>query len=85
MLEGTKIFYTGDMANGEGYGHIVKAYSNQIYSEVYDIEMNDGRKFPALTAANFSKGPGQRFHIASDYDREKTRRLEAFKKKFARA
>tara|TARA_Y100001937_G_scaffold128504_1_gene205508 strand:+ start:1638 stop:1952 length:315 start_codon:yes stop_codon:yes gene_type:complete len=51
---GTKIYYTGDMANREGFGTITKVGGDRFVSRWYDITMDDGRVFPSLPHTSFS-------------------------------
>ena len=60
---GTKIYYTGDMANREGFGTITKVGGDALFlkcfryrfvSRWYDITMDNGRVFPSLPHTSFS-------------------------------
>ena len=47
---GTKIYYTGDMANASGFGEIVKVHEDEKWSNHYDLRMEDGREINRLSA-----------------------------------
>tara|TARA_R110002020_G_scaffold288114_1_gene503587 strand:- start:575 stop:823 length:249 start_codon:yes stop_codon:yes gene_type:complete len=49
MKKGTKIYYTGDMANIEGFGTVTRAYEDK-WGKWVDIKMDDGRDFANTTA-----------------------------------
>jgi len=53
LRKGTKIYYTGDMANSDGLGKIANRYQNQ-WGDFVDVELDDGRKMNCLYANSFS-------------------------------
>jgi len=78
---GTRIYYTGDQANIEDYGTVTKFNDPTKYSpQTVDIKLDDGRVFKMIYLSAFTNGPGQRFYLATDWDRIKKDRLEAFMK-----
>lgn len=50
---GTKIHYTGDMANHSGEGEITAVKPSKWYGETYDVTLEDGRVCAGLTASSF--------------------------------
>ncbi len=74
---GTRIYYTGDMANSEDYGVIVSYTPPGKWSDNIKIRLDDGRIFNVSSPA-FIPGPGRRFWLADDWDAEKQKRINAF-------
>ena len=62
IKEGSKIYYTGDMANCEGTFIVAKIEPCNFYRLKVTVkeEGGEGRKFN-LNPANFDPGPGRRF------------------------
>ena len=54
LEKGTKIYYSGDMANCEGFGVITKTY-NDKYGDFVDIKMDDGGEKNRLYKMAFSE------------------------------
>jgi hypothetical protein len=50
---GTKIHYTGDIANDAGEGEITAIHASKWYGHVFDVTLNDGRVCAGLTAGSF--------------------------------
>ncbi len=50
---GTKISYTGDMANDAGEGEITDMRASEWYGTVFDVTLDDGRVCRGLTALSF--------------------------------
>ena len=67
---GTRIIYTGDMANLSGKGSIVAVTSNRWSPCQYDIKLDDGREMKAIQPSNFT-GPGRRFILQPKYDKQR--------------
>ncbi len=90
LQPGTRIFYTGDMANGSSYGTITKRRSRGKYNpESVDIKFDDPRfdgdddqETHGLPICCFSPGPGQRFMLAEDYDRQREEKIAAMRADF---
>lgn len=82
---GTRVYYTGDMANCEGYGNVVATYvapKGSPETFAFDVLFDDGRTFARLSLHNFTPGPGRRFWIASEWDADRQRRLEAMRREY---
>ena len=57
---GTRIYYTGDTANDEGFGTIIIVKQKSNFGTILKIKMDDDREFN-ISPANFSpeyKGSG---------------------------
>jgi len=52
LEKGVRIYYTGDMANDEGFG-IITSQQQDKFGVSVNLKMDDGREFN-LTPANFS-------------------------------
>ncbi len=74
---GTRIFYTGDMANSEDYGVIISYTPPGKWSDNIKVRLDDGRIFN-ISSPSFSPGPGRRFWLADDWDTDKQKRINAF-------
>ena len=81
LPEQTRIYYTGDQANPDGFGTIAKSYSNR-WGDFYDLVMDDGRKINALHTCAFSptySGNGSTRFVTKDayhaYHNEKTQQF----------
>ena len=60
---GTEIYYTGDMANVEGFGEVISYHKKSKYiQESVDIKLEDGRVFEMVSLSSFVESPGQRFY-----------------------
>ena len=69
LTVGTRVYYTGDAANHDGFGKIVRQYQDR-WGEFVDIDIDESAEpFGCLgiSAANFN-GPGARFMLRSVYD-----------------
>lgn len=76
---GTKIYYTGDMANIEDFGIITKFHEPTKYApQRMDIELNDGRVFPQIYCSNLQLGPGRRFWLADDWKKDQKEKMDSF-------
>jgi hypothetical protein len=53
LEKGTRIYYTGDMANDGGCG-IITSQQQDKFGVFVNLKMDDGREFNGLTLANFS-------------------------------
>lgn len=53
LTKGTRIYYTGDMANEEGLGVITRQITDR-FGTVVDIRMDDKRFFPSISVIAFS-------------------------------
>ncbi len=77
--KGTRVYYTGDMANFPSYGTVLRCYSATRYTpETVDIAFDEQtfegdvmRVARRVPVSNFSAGPGCRFWLARDWDARK--------------
>ena len=53
LRKGVRIYYTGDMANEEGFGIIISQQQDK-FGVFVNLKMDDGREFNHLTPASFS-------------------------------
>ena len=83
LKKGTRIYYTGDMANEEGFG-VITHRSNGRFGSFVTLKMDDGRLFESLSATQFSdvyEGHcGTRFVTATAYKAWAFRNNKAFEK-----
>ena len=70
---GTKIYYTGDMANMDGFGEITNEISDR-WGLRYEIAMNDGREM-CITPASFQPSAGRRFVTKEHYTKERQEKI----------
>lgn len=73
---GTRIYYTGDMANIGSFGTIIDKVEDALYGAYYTIEYDDERfegdtRISKVPASNFSAGPGCRFKTVEQYNKER--------------
>jgi len=76
LPNGTKIYYTGDMANAEDFGVVIEQSTNKWGDQV-DIRLDDGRIFKGVSPLNFG-GLGRRFVLRTEYDAERQAKIDAF-------
>jgi len=55
LKKGTRIYYTGDTANEEGFG-VITHRSTGRFGVFVALKLDDGRVFESLSAADFSDG-----------------------------
>lgn len=70
LKEKTRIYYTGDMANDEGFG-CIKAVLWSKWGTEYDIKLDDGRDF---TVSHTAFGPEYFGHCNPRFVTEKSYR-----------
>lgn len=77
---GTRIYYTGDMANHEAFGTITKIEPCKFYQWSITIEYDkeDDKANSVLSPMNFSQGPGRRFMTEEQLNSERQAKIEAF-------
>lgn len=74
---GTRIYYTGDMANLDGCGTVTGLREPTRFSGPgLDIKMDDGREFLGVFPASFMPSPGRRFWLLEDWKADRSRRIE---------
>ena len=72
----TRIYYTGDMANHNGFGVITREYERTKYTpEAVDIRLDDGREFRLVFVSMFDPSPGQRFWLLEDWQADRDKRI----------
>lgn len=75
---GTKVFYTGDMANSEDLGVIVKEREATLYGPVaVDIRLDDGREIKGIGKHMFDPGIGRRFWPLDEWMAERKVKIQA--------
>jgi len=68
MKTGTRIYYTGDMANVSDFGAITRIIEADKFAPLrYDIKMDDGRVFRQVYDLSFAPGAGRRFMTEAEY------------------
>jgi len=77
MKMGDHIFYTGDIANFEGWGAITDIKDDD-WGLRYTITLKDGRVFRDLFPAMFEKSVGQRFKTGNQVKQEQAEHLKRF-------
>ena len=78
LTEGTRIYYTGDMANHPGVGTVVKVRLCDWYGFTYDIVIDaipckfghdiEERQFLSVHLISFQPAPGRRFWTEALHD-----------------
>ena len=82
LQAGTRIYYTGDMANCPDFGTITKRQPidpRWNYKQV-DVALDDGRKWRGVMLAGFQPSPGKRWWLESDYEADRQRRIDEMKR-----
>ena len=87
--KGTKIYYTGDMANQEGWFIVERIEPSEWYGETANLREEEGEKrvIKALTVLLFDKGSGQRFKPMPQWRKERAdslRKMREFARKYAK-
>jgi len=75
---GDEIYYTGDMANSDGFGEIADTKDGHWSAELL-IKMDDGRKF-WVGRISFADSIGRRFMLKSEWAADRKARIDAFYK-----
>jgi hypothetical protein len=81
-LVGRKVYYTGDMANMDGWGRITRVGWDSKWgyrAEIYISETDGDRQWRAIHTSNFI-GIGRRFQMETDYQRIRRERIAEFTK-----
>lgn len=81
LTAGTKIYYTGDIANQSEFGEVTRQYTDK-WGQWVDIVLDDGRECLGISPSNFN-GIGSRFQLRSEYDRERQEKIAAMNSRFA--
>lgn len=86
---GTKVYYTGDMANFDGIGTIVKVRPATKYgSEAVDIRFDEPRPeggsqtIRGITLISFEPSPGRRFYLLDEWIEERKQAIEKMRLDF---
>jgi hypothetical protein len=75
---GTRIYYTGDMANADDAGTVVAVRPRDKFApESYDIDLDDGRRFRGVYHTSFDAGSGRRFMPLSEWQKDRDDRIRA--------
>ena len=78
MTTGTKIYYTGDVANQPDEGTVIDVVKSNFYNcDTFNILLDDGRFFPQVMPSSFSGGAGCRFFTLADYKAAREKKLLA--------
>ena len=77
MEIGDRIFYTGDIANPEGWGTISDIKDDE-WGVRYTVTLKDGRVLRELYPAMFEKSVGQRFKTENQVKQEQAEHLRRF-------
>lgn len=82
LKTGTEIYYTGDMANVDGFGRISRVFGDKWLPVQYRIVMDDGRVWRSVSPNAFLR-IGRRFRVRKEYELERKARIEALMASFA--
>ena len=83
---GTEFYYTGDMANADGYGIIVKVRERTRFAPVsYDTKLEDGREQKGIYFQMFQPSVGRRFWLKTEHDAERAKRIAEMQLRLANA
>ncbi len=86
LTAGTEIYYTGDMANADGYGTITKVREPTRFAPVsYDIAMADGREMRGIYHHAFQPTIGRRFWLKTEHEAERAKRIAEMQLRLANA
>ena len=85
LTVGTRIYYTGDMANMSSYGTITETRDATRYGPAYVSILYDEPRFEGDTLHSskiplclFSPSPGRRFYLAEEWDSLRAESLAKF-------
>jgi hypothetical protein len=81
LSAGEKIYYSGDVANVDGFGEIVLVDSSGRFGTQIKIKMDDGRSF-WISPASFVPGPGRRFMLKSEADKIRAEKIAEFERAY---
>jgi len=76
MTAGTRIYYTGDMANLESEGTIYNVVDSLRWGLSYDLHLDDGRIFRGVFPTSFTPGPGRRFWPLAEWEERRAERIK---------
>ena len=83
MNVGDRFYYTGDMANVDGFGTIaaVREPSEYVSSVAYDVRFDppDCREIRGVYACMFDPAPGRRFWPLDEWEADRKARIDAMK------
>ena len=83
MEIGERIFYTGDIANPEGWGKI-SDIKDDNWGLRYTVTLKDGRVLRDLYPAMFEKSVGQRFKTENQVKQEQAEHLRRFERLYGK-
>ena len=83
---GTRIYYSGDRANHEREGTILRVFSDkwgnhvEVNLDAIECNFSDGEpeRKTTLSTLSFEPGPGRRFQTLESYSADRQAKLEAF-------
>lgn len=78
-----RIYYTGDMANPEGWGKITDIKDDN-WGLRYTVTLKDGRVLRELYPAMFEKSTGQRFKTENQVKQEQAERLRRYERLYGK-
>lgn len=82
-LVGSKIYYTGDMANQPYFAKVVEIREDSWGTKFLLEEVENGEKH-WIEAISFSESPGQRFKTMQQYNDEREEQMAEFKRTMER-
>jgi len=77
MTVGTRIYYTGDMANIESEGTIYNVVHDPRWGQHYDLHFDDGRISRGIHPVAFQPSPGRRFWPLAEWMAYRAERIKA--------
>lgn len=84
MNVGTRIYYTGDVANNHGFGEIIEVIPPGKWQGQFVILMDDFRKLITVTDSAFTPGPGRRFWLESEWMAKREKEIAEAKAEYER-
>jgi hypothetical protein len=76
---GTKIYYTGDVANQPLWGEVESHGGGNGNPPYMNLRMENGEKFMGIFPSHFSPSPGRRFMLKEEYDADRAARIKEFR------
>lgn len=78
---GTKIYYSGDMANPDGFGEVIAIRPATKWSSEHFVILMDDERVKTVPESNFAKGPGQRFHFEEEWQAQRRAMIQQYLEK----
>ena len=82
---GTRVYYTGDMANQSGTGIISEHYPADRWTngsfDITEVDgpLSGGRTWRRIQPSHFAKGPGVRFWLESEWHAKRSGEIRQLK------